>query len=534
MRIKTMRIIAALAMMFAGSVASAQVGVGGIGVGGAASGAGNIGGGVVGPGVGGAGSAAGAVGPGTGVTGGAAGAATGQIGNTGVGAATNAAGQVERNGVNAAGSAAGQVGNTGVGAATNAAGQVQRNGVNAAGSATGQAGNNAINAAAGAAGSAAGQVQRNGVNAATNAAAGATGNINNGALNGATNVAGAASAAGNAGRSLGVNVREAQNGLTITNLNAGSLAQRAGLRLGDRIVSLDGTPIRSHQELVGALQAGTAQTGNLSIIRNGVTQQISLDFANSAMGQANAAVGNAQQVVAGFRGVNDGITFTQVGNGLQVNQVTNGSWAAMSGLRANDRIVALNGIPVTSQAQLMTSLQNAVGQNGAVQLIVNRAGQQQVLQLQLPRAADLGSIGNNVNAGGNFLQGFDRFNTDFRTAINSATGNSRDELNAINTRLTNLRAEYANIRGQGPQADQFRSQLQTLRTDLKRIGTQATDAQLRNRIQELDNQLNDLKPDFSGDASGAASGSASGAVNAAGASINAAGNAAGSAAGSKP
>lgn len=500
MRIKTMRLIAASAVMFAGSVASAQVGVGGIGVG--AGGAGSIGGGAVGPGVGGAGSAAGAVGGATGATG----TGAGQVGAGATNAAGAAAGSTRNGAVNGATSGTGQVGNTSVGGATNAAGRVGQGATNATGATNGQVGNGVVDGAAGATGNA----TRNTVNAA-GAAAG------QGTANGTTaNLGGATGAAANPGRTLGVNIQEAQNGLTISNLNPGSLAERAGLRTGDRIVSLDGAPLRSHQELVSAIQNGTAQTGTLSIVRNGVTQQIPLNFGNGVSGQA-------QQVVAGFRGLNDGITFTNVGNSLQVGQVTNGSWAHTSGLMANDRIVTLNGIPVTTQNQLMNGLQNAAQQNGTAQMIINRAGRQQTLQLQIPRDALRDSTGNslgnslgNVNAG-SFAQGFDRWSGDFRSAMNNATGNTRDELNSINTRITALRAEHDTIRGQGPQADQFRSQLTSLRTDLNRIGNQAQDAQLKTQLTSLSNQLNDLRPDFD---------------NGAGSTINAAGSATGNAAGS--
>lgn len=527
MRINSLRLIAALAMMFAGSIASAQVSVGGVGVGGGA--AGGVGAGVVGPGVGGAGSAAGAVGGAPGVTG----AAAGQAGAGTVNAAGAATGSAQRGNVGAAGNAAGQAGQTGVSAAGNAAGQVGRGTANAGTNAATQAGNGIVNGSGNAAGNAAGAVNRTGVNGAVNAAgaaAGQAGNVNAGA-------AGAADAAAGATRSLGVNVREAQNGLTISNLNAGSLAERAGLRNGDRIVSLDGKPLRSHQELVNAIRSGTAQTGNLTIVRNGVTQQIPLNW-GTATAQVQGAANQAQQVTAGFRGLNDGITFNTVGNALQVGQVTNGSWAHSSGLMANDRIVALNGIPVTSQNQLMTALQNAASQNGTAQMIVNRAGQQQTLQLRIPRDSLNGSLGNTLNNTGNFLQNYDRFAGDFRTAINDAKGNTRDELNAINTRITNLRAEYGNIRGQGPQADQFRNQLQTLRGDMSRIANSATDQQLRTRINELNDQLNGLRPDFGdgsaigGSVNGTADGAASGTVNSAAGQVNAAGNAAAEGAGS--
>ena len=375
------RILAALTIMLGASIASAQVSVGGIGVGGAPSAGAGVGGGAIGSGV----------------------------VNQGVQGAANAAG-------NAAGNATTQPGNAAANAAGAASGQV-RQGANAAGNAAGQAGANirqGAGAAANAAGGVAGQAGRDGVNAAGNAA----GNLSTQAGQNAANIGATVGANVDASANrptLGINVREIANGLQITNLNQGGVAQLGGVRSGDVIQSLNGTRIISHQQLVQAIQSA-AQTGRpltLQVQRNGQLQNL----------QLNMPANTARQMTSGFRGAN-------VGN-----------------LSAN----------------------------------------------------------------------FDRFEQDFRSiSTPSIPVNLRNDFNRLNQQVAQIRNSIRD-NGQNPTNGTLQSQLQTLRGDFDRLAGQVQDQDLRSKFEGLRDQLNNLNVDeaTSGIRSGSVVPNAQGTVNSA-------------------
>ncbi|MBL9085498.1 MAG: PDZ domain-containing protein, partial [Planctomycetales bacterium] len=100
--------------------------------------------------------------------------------------------------------------------------------------------------------------------------------------------------------SLGVNVRELADGVSITGITQGGVGQIGGIRIGDTIRSLNGTQITSHQQLISQIQSA-AQLGrpvNLQVLRNGQLQNLQLSFPQ--VSQAG------QQVTSGFRGINAG------------------------------------------------------------------------------------------------------------------------------------------------------------------------------------------------------------------------------------
>ena len=71
-----------------------------------------------------------------------------------------------------------------------------------------------------------------------------------------------------------------KNGVTISNVRAGTPAEQAGLQTGDTITSINGKPIKSGDELVNTISA--TKPGNkiyLSFVRNGQQKQASVTVA---------------------------------------------------------------------------------------------------------------------------------------------------------------------------------------------------------------------------------------------------------------
>jgi regulator of sigma E protease len=79
----------------------------------------------------------------------------------------------------------------------------------------------------------------------------------------------------------------------------GGAAERAGLAPGDRIVLADGRPVRSWEELVGAVQARPDMPLSLKIERGGTTQTLEVVPASVSAGQKRIGrIGAAPQVPA--------------------------------------------------------------------------------------------------------------------------------------------------------------------------------------------------------------------------------------------
>ena len=73
------------------------------------------------------------------------------------------------------------------------------------------------------------------------------------------------------------------SGVTISNVVAGSPADRAGLKVGDTITSVDGRPVKNGDELVGDIASrkpGAKVT--LGLIRNGKKQDTTVTVADRA------------------------------------------------------------------------------------------------------------------------------------------------------------------------------------------------------------------------------------------------------------
>jgi len=90
-----------------------------------------------------------------------------------------------------------------------------------------------------------------------------------------------------------------------------------------------------------------------------------------------------RQNIQATRGADYGLWFgNQTNNGLIVNDIANNSVFSNVGLREGDRIVSINGQPVTSESQFVQYLNSPTLGTQPVQLAVLRNGQQTMLTLQ--------------------------------------------------------------------------------------------------------------------------------------------------------
>ena len=154
------------------------------------------------------------------------------------------------------------------------------------------------------------------------------------------------------------------SGAWVSVVNPESAAERAGILIGDVIVSVNGTPVRDSGSLrnaIGLLPPGERVT--VGLVREGREQTVTAVLGE--LEQAVAAVAAPPQpeeppaLDAVFEGAE--IVENSAGGmaGLLVVRVDQGSPAAERGLRPNDIITKVNRVRVRSMAEALQITQNA-------------------------------------------------------------------------------------------------------------------------------------------------------------------------------
>jgi serine protease Do len=184
------------------------------------------------------------------------------------------------------------------------------------------------------------------------------------------------------------NLREPR-GIVITRVAENSPAARAGLKVGDVILSFDGEQVTTYRKLQRLIsEAGPEQQVRLGISRGGAEQEISVTLgrredALQALSRVYSVSPRAQGSLGIFgRGRRIGISTTSLskqladyfgiagGRGLLVTTVAENSPAARAGLKAGDVIVDVDGEKVESASDLSRAINRK--EEGTVTLRVVR------------------------------------------------------------------------------------------------------------------------------------------------------------------
>jgi S1-C subfamily serine protease len=147
-------------------------------------------------------------------------------------------------------------------------------------------------------------------------------------------------------------------GVFVNRVTPDSGAEKAGVKAGDTIVSLNGKSIQSMSELrakVGTLGVGKSVT--LGILRE--DKQVSLNVKLSAADQASATAANLHPMLTGANFAN-GKTIDGAA-GVTIVDVADGSPAARLGLSKNDVIIGVGRTRIENITQLRAVLEQATG-----------------------------------------------------------------------------------------------------------------------------------------------------------------------------
>jgi Do/DeqQ family serine protease len=154
-------------------------------------------------------------------------------------------------------------------------------------------------------------------------------------------------------------------GALVAGVAQGSAAERAGVKTGDIITSLNGANMKSSGELRNAI--GMLHVGDkveLGLLRDGKPRKVTALIAER--GEAESA--SAAEINRGLDGAE--LADAPDGGGILVNKVQEASAAAQTGLRANDVIVGVGRTPITN----MKSFREAVKGATVLLLRVRRGG----------------------------------------------------------------------------------------------------------------------------------------------------------------
>jgi serine protease Do/serine protease DegQ len=148
-------------------------------------------------------------------------------------------------------------------------------------------------------------------------------------------------------------------GALVTQVEPGSAATRAGLRVGDIILEINNRPVRSAADLrnkIGMLSVG--QRVRLDLLRNG--RHISTEVVLAGPKQSRSidgAIIDGARIDPRLAGAGLAVVDTPSGPAIQVADLRVDSLVQYAGLRQGDIIVAVNRMPVTDIDSLRSAVQ---------------------------------------------------------------------------------------------------------------------------------------------------------------------------------
>jgi len=190
---------------------------------------------------------------------------------------------------------------------------------------------------------------------------------------------------------LGLKTRE---GALVPQVESGSAADKAGIRAGDVIVSLDGVAIHSAHELpIRVARHAPGDKVVVGIIRDGKAKNVTVkveEMPEEDVASNSPAQSSKDGVRLGL--VGESLTSemaksleTRVKSGVAVKQVQQGSPAARAGIQRGDVIYRINGEEVSGLAGMSKQLK-AFKPGDVLRVMLDRHGDQVFALIKLPKS----------------------------------------------------------------------------------------------------------------------------------------------------
>jgi serine protease Do len=177
-------------------------------------------------------------------------------------------------------------------------------------------------------------------------------------------------------------------GALVADVQADSPAVKAGLLRGDVILSVDGIPVKTHQDLVFGIRRHLAgDTVVLDVVRKGKAETIRVQL--QEIPGAEEAAEEAPSDLEGKLGLSVNPVTEELrrryslaeNEGVVITKVEGGSPSERLGLKAGDLILEVNGTVVKD----LTSWKRALGRvKGSIVLVVQREGRTFFVSMRLP------------------------------------------------------------------------------------------------------------------------------------------------------
>jgi serine protease Do/serine protease DegQ len=149
---------------------------------------------------------------------------------------------------------------------------------------------------------------------------------------------------------------ENAKGALIQQVIEGSAAEKAGIKAGDVVTSVNGKAVANAAELrntIGLLRIG--EKVDIGLIRDGKPRRVA-----ATIGERDGA-GTGAQGAASIHPALEGASLSNADNnsGVVIQSVAEGSPAAQNNLRANDVILAVGRVRIANVEQLRATIKNA-------------------------------------------------------------------------------------------------------------------------------------------------------------------------------
>jgi serine protease Do len=175
-------------------------------------------------------------------------------------------------------------------------------------------------------------------------------------------------------------------GALVREIEPGKPGEKAGLKVGDDIVAINGQPIHDANELtIAVIQMQPGSVAHLDVLRNGEKMKVDVTLtsrpAEDKMGRNFGGNGPSNSGQSALDGVSvetltpdiaQQIQVPSSTKGVVVDSVEDGSAAAEAGLQRGDVITQVNRQPVTNESDYNRLINQGKGKS--VLLYVNRQG----------------------------------------------------------------------------------------------------------------------------------------------------------------